>query len=389
MSNELVRREDGSSVRGHVLSLLRDRGPMPRISLAREGGLSPTSITRTINLFLEEGLVTEGATVSPKRLGRPATEVALRTDVYFVVGVQIGIGFVQLGLIDVVGTQVASTGFNYPRESSAEDVLQSTADAIRELIAATPGVEPASILGVGVAAPGPVDSAHRTIVLPVNLTWRNAPVADILGRATGYEVVVEHNVRSMALAEARFGGGRGSGSVAFVYLRTGLGAGLVVEGQPFTGGVHGAIEIGHLHTSPENRPCVCGGRGCLETVVSDAALRVTCERLGVAVTTDGPLASLYAAAGHDARAAEAIEVISSQLAIGLSSLGTLLNPKIVFLGGILGDMPAAFIETLREDTRRSLFPLLRESMTFERSSLGLNAGVTGAGTAALDVFFYA
>src|SRR5687768_9550387 len=80
MDIEPARRDEGVSIRGQVLALLRDHGPLPRIALARRSGLSPTSITRLIAQFIDEDLVLEGDTVSPARLGRPATEVALRRD---------------------------------------------------------------------------------------------------------------------------------------------------------------------------------------------------------------------------------------------------------------------------------------------------------------------
>lgn len=389
MDNEPPRRDEGVSIRGQVLSLLRDHGPMPRITLARRSGLSPTSITRLIAQFLDEQLVAEGDTISPTRLGRPATEVSLRRDSYFALGVQIGVGFVSIGLFDVCGESAASSTITHPPEASVESVLASAAVEILRLIDATPSVDRTQLLGIGVAAPGPVDPAGRLVMLPVNLNWRDAPVADILEQETQLPVRVDHNVRAMALAEARFGEGRDLRSVAFVYLRTGLGAGLVVEGEPFSGGVHGAIEIGHLRTSSRNKPCVCGGRGCLETIVSDTALRQWCADLMIEVGDDGPLAAIWRAASTDAGANAALHEIVEQLATGLSSLATLLNPEVIFLGGTLGDMPEEFIDLVREETRRSVFPLLRDAVRVERSSLGLNAGVIGGATAALDRFFYA
>lgn len=389
MDNESNRRDEGVSIRGQVLALLRDHGPMPRIALARRSGLSPTSITRLIAQFIDEELVSEGDTISPTRLGRPATEVALRRDSYYVVGLQIGVGFISLGIFDIGGEALESSTLTYPVDASVETVLTTAAQEIQRLVDTTAAVERNRVLGIGVAAPGPVDPTGRLVMLPVNLTWRDAPVADILEQETQLPVRVEHNVRSMALAEAIFGAGREMGSVAFVYLRTGLGAGLVVEGQPFAGGVHGAIEIGHLRTSARNRPCVCGGRGCLETIVSDAALRERCAELSLEVAGEGPLSALWDASRSDNEAAATINEVVEQLGTGLSSLATLLNPQIIFLGGTLGDMPEEFIERLRTESRGSIFPLLRDTIRLERSSLGLNAGAIGGATAALDKFFYA
>ena len=134
---------------------------------------------------------------------------------------------------------------------------------------------------------------------------------------------------------------------------------------------------------------MCGGRGCLETVVSDAALRERCAELGVDLGDSGPLAAIWRAAAIQPETRAAIDEIIEQLATGLSSLATLLNPDAIFLGGTLGDMPEEFIELLRDQSRQFVFPLLRDVVQVRRSSLGLNAGAIGGATAALDRYFYA
>ena len=224
--------------------------------------------------------------------------------------------------------------------------------------------------------------------MPINLDWRDVPVADTLEPLLGLPVVVDHNVRSMALAECRFGVTRGVGSVAFVYLRTGLGAGLVVQGQPFSGGFHGAIELGHLQVVDNGADCVCGGQGCIETVIAEKALRETAESLGLSVDGDNPLTAIWNAAATDEKARAALDNIVSTLAHGLAAIVNLLNPEVILLGGALAAVPPAFFERVTSTTNRGVFPLLRPSVRIEPSSLGMDAGVLGGATAALDRFFY-
>jgi len=374
------------SVRGQVLTSLRDSGPLPRIALARELGVSPTTITRVVAQLVEEGVVAEGSSVSPAGFGRPATEVSIKADASIMVGVQIGVGFVQLGLVDLMGTVLHTTGFEYPVEEEAPDVLDRVGAAVLEIVDA--GVADKGVIdGIGIAVPGPVDRAGRRTLLTINLAWRDVAVADQLERLTGLPVTVDHNVRSMAVAEVRFGGGRNSASAAFVYLRTGLGAGLVVEGQPFAGGVHGAIEVGHLQLVDNGVDCVCGGRGCIETVVSESALRRALERVG---SDDDrvPLSALWHAAHDSAAAKQELDGVMAPLALGVASIANLLNPEVIFLGGALTQAPSGLFDRLRDDIERGIFPLLRGSIRIERSSLGFNAGVLGAATVALDRFFY-
>ena len=388
VSNEAAsRRDDSRQPRAQVLCLLRDEGALPRITLARLTGLSPTSITRVVNQLISEGIVAEGATISPTRLGRPATEVALRPDSRFVVGAQIGVGSVSVGLVDLLGRPVDVETFSFARASRPEEVLRLVATFINGFVDRH-GRD--NILGVGVAAPGPVDAERRRLLLPIHLQWEDVAVADVLEPLLRLPVTVEHNVRAMALAESRFGLGKGTAAVAFVYLRTGLGAGLVVDGQPFSGGVHGALELGHMRTSDRGLPCVCGGSGCLETVVSDRALRARALRAGVDVDhEESPLAALVDAAARGSEDAErAVSEVVSQMAIGLSAMASLLNPDVFFLGGAFADMPADFLHRLREQTSAALFPVLRSSLRVEATSLGADAGVIGGGSAALDRYLY-
>lgn len=384
MSNE-AGTHDGRSIRGTVLTLLRDEGPLPRIEIARRTGLSATTITRAVNQLVDDQIVLEGGSISPTRLGRPATELTIRPESYHVVGVQVGVGFVQLGLLDVLGHTLASRSFEYEVALPAADVLEIAAREIETLITES-GVDRRLVLAVGVAVPGPVDSSGRQMLLPINLSWRDVPVADILEPLLDLPVRVEHNVRSMALAETRFGVGRGLGSVAFVYLRTGIGAGLVVEGQPFAGGVHGAIELGHLQVLDRGDECICGNHGCLETVVSDQALRRRAAALGIDPGAD-VLSAIWDAQGPDADAIK--DEIVTAVAKGLATIVNLLNPELILLGGALAAIPAAFVEQIDRATRMAVFPIVRQSTRIELSTLGMNAGVLGGGTVALDHYFYA
>ncbi|MBH0098414.1 ROK family transcriptional regulator [Salinibacterium sp. NSLL150] len=388
MSNEAVSRfDEATSVRAQVLTMLRDSGPLPRIELARRAHLSPTTITRAVSQLVDEGVIVEGNSISPTKLGRPATEISIVRDAFVVVGVQVGVGFVQLGLIDLLGGTVASSSLSYDIETPATEVMVEAATAINELIAASE-YDQSMVIGVGVAVPGPVDVAGRSILLPINLDWRDVPVADILEPLTGLPVTVEHNVRSMALAEARFGVAKDLGSVAFIYLRTGLGAGLVVEGQPFAGGVRGAIELGHLHVIDNGIDCVCGGNGCLETIVSEGALQRQLAEAGLSSNGGGALTALYAAADTNETARASIDSIITQLATATSAIVNLLNPDVILLGGALAEVPEAFFERLTEQTRQQVFPLIRPLVRIEPSSLGMYAGVLGGGTAALERYFY-
>ncbi|TDD68921.1 ROK family transcriptional regulator [Jiangella aurantiaca] len=389
MSNEaLVSTAVWSGRYGRLLSLLRDEGACTRIEVARRLSLSPTTVSRIVAQLVDAGLLIEGGSVSRAGMGRRGIEVAIAVDSYWVVGVHIGVGRVRVGIANLVGQcRVRRTGFSFDLAARAADIVARAGRAALGLISGA-GMRRERVLGVGVAVAGPVDADHRTLAIQINLRWEHVPIADILERDLGIPVVVEHNVRAMALAEVRFGMARGAGSVGFVHLRTGVGTGLVVAGQGFVGGVHGAVELGHVRVTEGGRRCLCGGVGCLETEVSERALHLLLGRLGLPVAGGEPLAVLIQAARNDRSAAAALDDLIVKLATALSALVNLLTPEIVLLGGALEFLSDRLLDRLTRATREAVFPIIRPAVRIARSSLGPDAGVTGAATTALDRFVY-
>jgi predicted NBD/HSP70 family sugar kinase len=384
--------------RALALRLLRDSSGLSRSALARAAGVSPTTITKLSAELIERGWVIETPTNSGSRVGRPAINLALRTDTLVVCGVQIGVGFIRIGACNLFAEVTHAEGFEFAPTDAPETVIDAISTRLDALLRTT-GIERDALLGVGLAAPGAVDERHRKNLLAINLGWRDVDFATPLEAALGVPVTVEHNVRAMALAEVRYGAARGEDSVFYVYVRSGVGAGMIVDGEPFRSGAHGACELGHLHIVDHGARCTCGATGCLETLIAEPALA---RRVGAAVerAPDGPLAAQLhdhtgllaaldlASAGGDPDAEEILADLVEHLTTGLASVVNLLNPDLIILGGLFADAPDAIFDRVREDLRVKAFPVLRDTVRVERTSLGLDAGMTGAAAFALEQFFY-
>ncbi len=199
----------------------------------------------------------------------PSDRLALRTDTLVVCGVQIGVRFIR------IGPPTCAPRSSTPRASSCADERPRDGDRRDRhapgRTAAHRDIDHDALLGIGVAAPGAVDAEHGNL-LAINLGWRDVDFATPLEAALGVPVTVEHNVRAMALAEVRYGAARGEDSVFYVYVRAGVGAGMIVGGEPFRSGAHGACELGHLRVVNNGPRCTCGATGCLETLIAGPAL---------------------------------------------------------------------------------------------------------------------
>ncbi|GLZ07533.1 sugar kinase [Actinomadura sp. NBRC 104412] len=369
--------------RGTIRRLLRDTGPLPRAELARRTGLSATTVTKVVAELVADGSLTEMAQEPgvehagqrSAKVGRPAIDVALVPDAYSVLGVQVGAGFVQLGLCDLFARLRRTAEFTFDlAATSPEQVVEAIAEEASRLAG-----DRRRVLGIGVAAPGPVDPALRRNLLSINLGWRDVPFAEWLEAALDLPAVVEHNVRAMALAEAHYGGARDAATVLYVYLRTGLGAGFVLGGQPFHPGRYGVTELGHLRVVEKGRTCACTATGCLETVLSERYLRE----------------QVLAAGGDQARLMASVEELPAvqdemvdHLTTGLASAVNLLNPELILLGGLFGDASDRVFAAILDALRAKAFPVLRDAIRLERSTLGMNAGVVGGAAIALERLFY-
>ncbi|MGI5243018.1 ROK family transcriptional regulator [Dactylosporangium sp. CA-139066] len=371
-----------------VMRLVRDAGPCSRTALAAQLGLSATTITKTAAPLLARGYLTEHDTGGGAGIGRPAIPLAAVPEAVTVCGVQLGVGAAAIGLADGRARVRLERSMAIDPGLGAPAVLDLVAAAVAGILARDGG---APCIAVGVAAPGPVDPGRRINLMSVNLGWRDVPVAERLEAKLGIPVHVDHNVRTMALAETLYGG-TDVRDLAYVYVRTGVGLGLVLDRRPFYPGLHGLSELGHLRAVEDGAACACGARGCLETVLSEPHLLGRARDAGL--LGDGPahargvLTVVESAAGSGSRAAVAIRAdVVHHLSNALAGVVNLFNPRRIVLGGIFEAAPEPLLADIRAATKRVVFPFLREEFRIERPALP-SPGVAGGAALALEAVLY-
>jgi len=364
---------------GHVLRILRDEGPLSRAELARRSKLSATTLTHVTAHLLKDGTVIESETGGVGSVGRPAQAIRLVPEAYTVAGVHIGAGNVQVSITDLQASAKGMASFDFDLPSADPVVIIKRISGIVANLAEEAQIETKRLLGVGISVPGPVDIGRRKAIASINIGWKNVPFADLMEQALSLPTIVEHNVSAMALAESRYGIGRTVPALLYVYLRTGLGAGLVIDGMPFRPGGHGAVELGHIQISQNGAPCACGNTGCLETFVRESTLMEAAGLTGAA-----PERLL----AHVEKNSEAWDVVVRHLTSALASAVNLLTPDLIVFGGHLGEAPDSLFDRLRNDLPPRVMPHMRDILNIQRSSFGSQAGAIGGAAVALDHFFY-
>ncbi|MFI1032017.1 ROK family protein [Streptomyces sp. NPDC020951] len=240
--------------------------------------------------------------------------------------------------------------------------------------------EPAS--AAGVAVPGIVDETNGVASYAANLGWRNVPLRELLAARLGVPVALGHDVRTGGLAEGRIGAGRGADRFLFVALGTGIAGAIGVEGR-VEAGAHGfAGEIGHIVVRPGGTPCPCGQHGCLERFASAAAVSEAWAAACGDPEADAADCAKAVASG-DPNAVRVWQGAVDALADGLVTALTLLDPRVLVIGGGLAEAGETLFTPLREALRRRVtFQKLPETVP---AALGDSAGCLGAGLLAWDL----
>jgi N-acetylglucosamine repressor len=388
-----------------LLLTLLNSDCLSRVQLARHTGLSNTTITNLISELIETGLVVEECAptkkpVKSRPVGRPRTALRLAPDARQVFGVHIGIGTFRVALTNLRDEIQDYQVVHFSIDAPAETVLDKIAVCVDGLIEKH-ALDRTKIVGVGVGASGLVDFKAGVNIQAPRLAWRDVQMRNILQQKLDLPVVVDNNVRTMAIGETYFGRGRESSSLVFVYGRAGVGAGLTFNGKVYRGNAMGAGEIGHMIMTLYNgQLCHCGNRGCLETLVSEAAILNEAEKI-LETNPDGllaqhmndealrPIDRVFAAgrAGDEA-VCEMLNRIGEFLGLALVNVVNLFNPEVILLGGIFSQGEDFFLEPAVNTVRESSFCGMGKKVDIQPTSFGWKAGVHGAAALALINFFY-
>ncbi len=364
--------------RGRVMEVLRIQGRTSQADIARATGLSRTTIHTLIGELKEAGVVIE---VDGKRVeaggGRPAAQLVLQNTTRAVLGIDFGHSHVQVAVADLAHNVLAERHRELDVNHRAREALDSSAEMAGEVLAEA-GIDRARVIGAGIGIPGPVDrergTAGSSTILP---GWVGLRIADAMQARLGLPVDIENDANMGALAEQTWGAGRDCSNFAYIKAATGIGAGLVIDGELLHGATGTAGEIGHTTLDETGALCYCGNRGCLETVASGPAIiRLVADGNGETPPTLAEVIS-RAAAG-DVRCRRAISDAGREIGVAVAGLCNLINPERVIIGGLLSRAGNTLMQPLRESIRRHAVQAAAERLDVRQASFIERAELLGA-----------
>jgi len=319
--------------------------------------------------------------------------------VRFVLGVDIGGTNLVVGSVAEDGSTVlAAASEPTHAEAGATDVVDRLVELAERAIVATRREAPgAEILGVGVGAPGPLDTKRGIVLLTPNLGWVNMPLREIIHDRLGLPAALDNDANCAVLGEWWVGAARGARHAIGITIGTGIGGGLVLDGRLYHGASDVAGEIGHTTIDTEGRRCKCGNYGCLEAYASgpNIAIRAIEEIEAGAVSrlpsyVGGDLKQItaqtvyLAAQEGDELALEVVNDTAKFLGVGIGNLLNVFNPEVVVVcGGVTLAGDHLFVPLRREVSRRAFKPAVAACRIVPGELVG-TAGVYGAAKAFLD-----
>ena len=306
------------------------------------------------------------------------------------IGIDLGGTLIKFGLLDE-NRQTGGTGhLPTPRDGGADGLIAQMVQGARRLTAEA-HLRQQDLVAVGIGAPGPADLAQGVILAMPNIPGiENVALAGRVGEALGVPAVLENDANAAAYGEYCCGCGQGSRSLVLLTLGTGVGSGVIVEGQVLHGSHDIGGEFGHMIVQPEGEPCPCGQRGCLERYSSAAAIARRARQL-VEGGRSSTLAEVLRSKGElnakdvedahkagDALASQLWDEAARYLAVACVNICRILDPDLIVLSGGLAGAGDDLLEPVRAHFRRLHWSLTPTRTQVTLSALGGQAGVIGA-----------
>jgi len=304
----------------------------------------------------------------------------------YAIGIDLGGTSVKYGICSLDGELLEQFTAPTPAEASRERILSYLTELIRRTqdIARKKKID---ISAVGMGTPGSVDVRRGYLMggTPNFVNWKDVDIRPALESVVHLPVFVDNDANLMAYGEFLFGAGKAKQNAVCVTLGTGIGGGIIIEGEIYRGSFFAGAEIGHMCIEYQGRPCKCGGNGCWETYASATAMvqdyNLACPENPVSDTRQ--IFDRYHSG--DETAVKIVQQVIVYLGAGLASLINIFNPEIIILGGGVSQAGEWFIKKISRAAFRRAMAVSRKHVEIRAAQLGNRAGMLGAAAFALKM----
>jgi N-acetylglucosamine repressor len=353
-----------------VLRALHDHSPLSRADLARLTGLTRTSVGDLVGTLIADGLIEE---VGRGRSSGGKSPILLRVapDGRHLIGLDLGEAQFSGAVVNLRGEILRS--IHLPPDGRDG---HTTVELVFQLVDALRGEDPSPLLGIGIGAPGIIDTSTGTVRWSVNLNWAELRLGPLLEERYGVPVVVANDSHAAALAELTFLHRPRPNNLIVIKVGRGVSAGIILNGQLFQGDGYGAGEFGHVAMGSADAPCRCGGEGCLETKTSMRALLDAARAIEPSITDEGGLVAAFLAGVTGIR--RIVLDAARELGIAVGWLIGVLNVNHVLVVGPVAAFGEDWLAEVRRSACSSVLELLARDTQIEFGYVHDDVVVLGA-----------
>lgn len=315
----------------------------------------------------------------------------------YVIGVDIGGTKIYAAVADKNGAILSSARKKTKAEQGFESVVVRIAKCVKEAVQKANIDYESQVLAIGAGAPGPLNLKEGKIIETPNLKWVDAPLKARLQKLLKKPVSIDNDCNVGILGEYAYGAGHGAQDMVGLFIGTGIGGGIIIDGKPLHGFNENAAELGHMIMDPNGPRCGCGVNGHLEAFASRLAIE---REIRVAHASGVPTAifdgydpaerirSKRIAESFRAKDKAVVAAINkSALYVGyaVANLLNILNPQIVVIGGgVVEAVGEPYVKIVRETAKKNVFAVAMRNVSIVEAELGDNSAVLGAAVLAWD-----
>ncbi len=366
-----------------VLNVIRNKGPVSRAQISKETGLNKATVSTMVAELINEFFVTEiGAGQSSG--GRKPVMLYFNNHAGYSIGIDLGVNYVLGVLTDLSGNLVKEINLRL-NETDLEFVKTKIISIIDKLVQSAPESS-YRIVGIGIGVPGHVNLDHQILFAP-NLNWRNVDLKQIIEEKFHIPVQIENEANAGAHGEHLYGAGKTIPNLIYVSIGIGIGTGIIINNQLYTGATGIAGEMGHLTIEANGRKCPCGNRGCWELYASEnALLKAATQNLEETETCDLDFLVSEAKQGN-LKVLNLLNHLGEYIGIGLTNVINTFNPKAVIIGNRIAQFENWILNPIDRILKERLSPYHKTNTEIRFSALGKHSIALGASSFAISHFF--
>jgi len=360
-----------------LLRALHDQSPLSRADLARLTGLTRTSVSDLVGTLIDDGLIEE---VGRGQSSGGKSPILLRVDPdgRHLIGLDLAEAQLSGAVVNLRGEILRSIQLPLEHRDG-----EATVELVVQLVDALRAGDSSPLLGIGIGAPGIIDTSSGTVLWSVNLNWAELSLGPLLERRYGVPVVVANDSHAAALAELTFFRRPRPNNLIVIKVGRGVGAGIILNGQLFQGDGYGAGEFGHVSMGSTDALCRCGRQGCLETRTSMRALVDAAGAVEPSITDESGLVAAFLAGVAGIRAI--VLAAARELGVAVGWLIGVLNVRHVLLVGPVAEFGDDWLSEVRTCALSSVLALLARDTQIEFGHVHDDVVVLGASALLMEL----